>query len=95
MYRGNGDSFRRLNIACAHSVIEDGLRRFKKGVGDLSGQSAGSDSCKQCIQYTGELEKKESTSVYEEEKQEEFQLDAGLLAFLEADSYEEKAGDSK
>ena len=26
----------------------------------------------------------------EEEKQEEFQLDAGLLAFLEADSYEKK-----
>ena len=31
-YRGNGNLFLRLNIACPYSVLEDGLERLKKGV---------------------------------------------------------------
>ena len=89
-YRGNGDSFVRLNIACAHSVIEDGLRRFKKGVEIYQGKAPAVIHASSVYNTPAEPEKKESTSVYEEEKQEEFQLDAGLLAFLEADSYEKK-----
>ena len=31
-YRGNGNLFLRLNIACPHSVLEDGLERLKRGI---------------------------------------------------------------
>lgn len=31
-YRGNGDRFVRMNIACPKSLVEDGLRRLKEGV---------------------------------------------------------------
>ncbi len=31
-YRGNGNLFLRLNIACPHSVLNDGLERLKKGI---------------------------------------------------------------
>lgn len=32
VYRGNGNQFLRMNVACAASVLEDGLRRLKRGV---------------------------------------------------------------
>lgn len=32
VYRGNGNQFLRMNVACARSVLEDGLRRLKAGV---------------------------------------------------------------
>ncbi len=31
-YRGNGEGFIRLNIACPHSILSEGLRRLKQGV---------------------------------------------------------------
>jgi cystathionine beta-lyase len=31
-YRGDGDGFLRLNIACPRSVLKDGLERLKNGV---------------------------------------------------------------
>ena len=90
-YRGNGTGFVRLNIACPHSVIEDGLRRFKQGVEAYSGQS------KEKTHTSSVYSPKESTpvsttpqSVYADKQEEEFKLDDGLLAFLEADSYEKK-----
>lgn len=33
-YRGNGNLFLRLNIACPHSVLNDGLERLKKGINE-------------------------------------------------------------
>lgn len=90
-YRGNGTGFVRLNIACPHSVIEDGLQRFKQGVEAYSGQS------KEKTHTSSVYSPKESTpvsttpqSVYADKQEEEFKLDDGLLAFLEADSYEKK-----
>lgn len=32
VYRGNGNQFLRMNIACAGSVLQDGLERLKRGV---------------------------------------------------------------
>ena len=32
VYRGNGNQFLRMNVACARSVLEDGLKRLKTGV---------------------------------------------------------------
>ncbi len=31
-YGGNGNQFLRMNLACPHSVVEDGLRRLKAGI---------------------------------------------------------------
>ena len=31
-YRGNGNLFLRLNVACPHSVLNDGLERLKNGI---------------------------------------------------------------
>ena len=33
-YRGNGQQFLRINIACPREVLEDGLQRLKKGVSE-------------------------------------------------------------
>lgn len=33
-YRGNGQQFLRMNIACPRAVVEDGLQRLKKGVSE-------------------------------------------------------------
>ena len=91
-YRGNGDGFVRLNIACAHSVIEDGLRRFKEGVEIYLGRKPAAEKVQPAKPVSEAIH---ASSVYNTpdnagQKPEEFQLDAGLLAFLEADSYEKK-----
>lgn len=38
IFRGNGPSFARLNIACPRAMLEDGLERLKRGVENYKGR---------------------------------------------------------
>ena len=35
-YRGNGDEFVRINLACPKELVIDGMQRLKQGVEELS-----------------------------------------------------------
>ena len=37
-YRGNGDKFLRMNVACPRSQVEEGLRRLRDGITSLLGK---------------------------------------------------------
>lgn len=81
-YRGNGGVFLRMNIACPHKTLAEGIDRLCKGIRDYQGSHA-------------PIEKPQPSpapapAAPTAENDGEFQLDAGLLAFLEADSYEKK-----
>lgn len=41
IYRGNGRQFMRMNIACSQTVLEDGLKRLKRGVEKYKKQKNG------------------------------------------------------